>query len=182
MIYNRIPVAFGGLKKVTGSPINYQYDVTQILVISGLALPEYYEVDFCNEGDAQSITMVGTADGVAIPDEFLQTGKKVKAYIVVQGEDEGAVETRYEITIPVNPRPRRTDIEPTPAEQLQIDELVEALNDGVRKAEQGASLSGWVTFYIDSSGYLHYVKTANCDLDFYIDADGYLHVTNGVRV
>ena len=118
MIYNRIPIAFGGLHKIIGPTISYQYDVTQFLVFNGLELPAYYEVDFCNERDAQTITMVGTADGVAIPDEFLQTGKKVKAYIILHGEDEGAVETRYEITLPVTPRPTRTDIQPTPAEQL----------------------------------------------------------------
>ena len=46
-------------------------------------------------------------------------------------------------------------------------------------AAQAASNAGWVYFYIDEDGYLHYVKTENCDLDFYIDDDGYLHVTNG---
>ena len=46
-------------------------------------------------------------------------------------------------------------------------------------AGQAASNAGWVHFYIDGDGYLHYVKTENCDLDFYIDNNGYLHVTNG---
>lgn len=133
MIYNKIPAVFSGTSRIAiAEPVNYQYDVTQILVISGLELPEYYEVDFCNVGDTQTITMVGTADGVAIPDEFLATGKRVKAYIVVQGEDDGAVETRYEVTIPVNKRPERTDIQPTPAEQQQIDSLVAALEAAVR--------------------------------------------------
>ena len=48
-------------------------------------------------------------------------------------------------------------------------------------AGQAASNAGWVYFYIDDEGYLHYVKTANCDLDFYIDVNGYLHVTNERR-
>ena len=133
MIYNKIPAVFSGTSRIAvADPVNYQYDVTQILVISGLELPEYYEVDFCNVGDAQTVTMIGTDDGVAIPDSFLATGKKIKAYIVVQGEDDGAVETRYEVTIPVNKRPERTDIQPTPAEQQQIDSLVAALEAAVR--------------------------------------------------
>lgn len=138
MIYNRIPVAFGNMRQITGPCINYQYDVKQILVIKGLDLPDYYEVDFCNDGDTQTITMVGTADGVQIPDDFLLTGKKVKAYIVVQGTSEGAVQTRYEVTLPVRSRPARSDIQPTPAEQQQIDELVGALNDGVARSETAA--------------------------------------------
>lgn len=139
MVYNKIPVVFGALRTAVGPAVSYQYDVKQILVINGLDLPEYYEVDFCNKGDALTITMVGTANGVEIPDELLQTGKPIKAYIVIQGEDEGAVETRFEATLPVNTRPARSDIQPTPAEQTQIDTLISALNDGVERSEAAAN-------------------------------------------
>lgn len=154
MIYNKIPAVFSGTSRIAvADPVNYQYDVTQILVISGLELPEYYEVDFCNVGDTQTVTMIGTDDGVAIPDSFLATGKKIKAYIVVQGEDDGAVETRYEVTIPVNKRPERTDIEPTPAEELVIDGLIAALNDGVTRAETAAgNAEGYATNASNSAG------------------------------
>lgn len=139
MVYNRILVALGPFTKVTGPTVSYQYDQKQILVISGVALPEYYEVDICNEGDTTTVTMVGTADGVLIPNAFLRTGRKVKAYVVLQGQDPGAVETRYEITLPVYVRPAREDIDPTAAEQQQIDALVATLNDGVSRAETAAS-------------------------------------------
>lgn len=138
MIYNRIPVSFGELRAITAPAINYQFDVVQMLVINDLDLPDYYEVDFCNPGDSQTITIVGTADGVRIPDNLLLTGKDVIAYIVIQGIDEGAVETRYEVKIPVRDRPARSDIQPTPSERLEIDELVNALNDGVERAEDAA--------------------------------------------
>lgn len=142
MTYNRIPVAFGATKKVTGPTISYQYDVVQKLMIKGLDLPEIFEVDFCNDGDSTTITMPGTVEGgVQIPDDFLKTGKPVKAYIVLTGEDEGAVETRYEITLPVRKRPARTDIQPTPAEQQQIDALIDTLNDAVGSAEASAEES-----------------------------------------
>lgn len=205
MVYNKIHVKFCGVSKITGPAINYQFDQKQILVIEGLELPEYYEVDFCNEGDRESITIIGTAEGIEIPDQFLLNGKRVKAYLVLFGEEEGAVETRYEITLPVNRRPQRTDIDPTPTEQRQIDSLISRMNDAAEKSEsyavghtgtrqgedtdnakfysevagQYAGSAGWVYFYIDDNGYLHYVKTANCDLDFYIDDNGQLHVTNG---
>lgn len=135
MVYNRIQVAFGALKRITGPTINYQYDVQQILVINGLDLPEYYVVDFCNEGDATVIPMTGTSDGVEIPDSLLQTGKPVKAYIVVSS-GQGDVQTRYEVKLPVNVRPTRADIDPTDDQQQQIDALVAALNSGVARAEE----------------------------------------------
>ena len=44
------------------------------------------------------------------------------------------------------------------------------------RAEQAANTAGWVDFYIDNDGYLHYVKADSVGLDFYVDAEGYLHV------
>ena len=45
-------------------------------------------------------------------------------------------------------------------------------------AQQAAGKDGWVSFYIDEDGHLHYVKTENAALSFYIDAFGHLHATN----
>lgn len=45
-----------------------------------------------------------------------------------------------------------------------------------QQAKQGAIITGWVWFYIDENGDLHYVRTPNVDLDFYLQ-DGDLHVT-----
>ena len=137
MTYNKIQVAFGALRKIISAPINYQYDVTQILVIQDLELPEFYEVDFCNEGDSITKTMIGTASGVEIPDNYLKTGRNVKAYIVIVGSEED-VQTRYEITIPVTKRPLRDDIPLTNDQQKQVDSLVAALNSGVERAEEAA--------------------------------------------
>jgi len=47
-------------------------------------------------------------------------------------------------------------------------------------AEQQAAEGGWVRFYIDANGYLHYVRTANVDLGFYLRG-GYLYVTKGAN-
>ena len=136
MVYNRIQVAFGALKKINGPPLQWQYNEKQILVISGLDLPEYYAVDFCNEGDTDTITMTASASGVEIPDQFLLTGKRLLAYIVViDGE---SVNTVGQITFPVNVRGRRTDISPKPAEQQQIDSLIGALNSAVEEAGNAA--------------------------------------------
>ena len=140
MIYNRIPVEIGPDRRVTTQPINYQYDVRQILVISGaegVELPAFFTVDFCNVGDADTQPIAGSASGVMIPDSLLQTGKNIMAYFVIAGPDT-AVQTRYEITIPVNARPEGTDIDPDEDQQRQIDALIETLNEGVEAAEDAA--------------------------------------------
>lgn len=203
MIYNVLKVAFGAVRKITAPPIYYQYDAKQVLRFAGITLPDVYRVDFCNVGDSSTKPMVGTAeDGVEVPDEYLLTGKNIMAYLVVSSGDDD-VETRYEITIPVTKRPTPTDVEPTPAQETTIDTLIDLLNaatDGAEaaaaaaehsrqeaeeeadRAAQAASNAGWVYFYIDQEGHLHYVKTENADLDFYIDNNGNLHVTNGREV
>lgn len=45
-------------------------------------------------------------------------------------------------------------------------------------AEQQAAEGGWVRFYIDERGYLHYVKTPNTEITFYLRG-GYLYASIG---
>ena len=141
MIKNRIPITIGNAREIIGPRISFQHDVKQYLIFKAAdILPDYFDVDFCNEGDAVTKPISGSREGgVRIPDEYLKTGRKVNAYIMITGEDEGAVETRIKITLPVNLRPARTDIEPTDEERLEIDTLIEALNDGVERAEESAT-------------------------------------------
>lgn len=140
MTYNRIPVTLGKYRKVTIDPVNWQYDVVQILVITAENLPEYYIVDFCNEGDDTTIPMTGSSEGVQIPDEFFQDGRAIKGYVVI-AEADGSSQTRYEITIPVSSRPSRSDITPKPSEQQQIDNLVAMMNEAVENAADSAEES-----------------------------------------
>lgn len=139
MVYNKIYAQIGEERHIVLDPINYQYDVKQILVIQGETVPDYYEADVCNVGDTATLTMVGTAaDGVEIPDNFLQDGRNVLVYVVIPGSG-GDVQTRYDITIPVDERAEREDIDPSEAEQQQIDSLINALNSGVGRAETAAA-------------------------------------------
>ena len=140
MTYNRIPVTLGKYRKVTIDPVNWQYDVVQILVITAENLPEYYIVDFCNEGDNTTIPMTGSSEGVQIPDEFFQDGRAIKGYVVI-AEADGSSQTRYEITIPVTARPSRSDITPKPSEQQQIEQLIAAMNEAVENAADSAEES-----------------------------------------
>lgn len=147
MTYNKIYVSFGALRKITGPALQWRYNEKQYLIVKGIDLPEFYEVDFCNKGDTTTITMPSTAEGALIPDQFLLTGKPLVAYIVViDGE---SVNTVAEITFPVNARGARTDISPESAEQQQINALIALLNQAVsesqaseEEAERQAGISG----------------------------------------
>ena len=138
MTYNRITAEIGESRRITTRPISYQYDTVQILMLTaaeGIELPEFYQVDFCVIGDEDTVTMVGSLSGGApIPDSLLRQGENLVAYLVLTGA-EGDVQTRYEITIPVNERPTRSGIELSDDQQAQVDSLIEALNDGVDRAE-----------------------------------------------
>jgi hypothetical protein len=113
----------------------YQYDYGQILQIEGLDLPTVYTVDFCNSGDSDTMPMIGDANGVTIPDDFLRTGKNINAFIWLHtGDADG--ETEYKIVIPVAPRPERGDEEPTPTQQTVIDQLITQLNNGVDHVDE----------------------------------------------
>ena len=112
----------------------YQYDYGQRLVFQNIELPQTYEVHFANDGDTETITMLGDVDGVLVPDELLLTGKIIKAYIYLHaGEDDG--ETEYCATIPVAARPEPSDVEPTPVQQNIIEQAIAKLTEAVEDYE-----------------------------------------------
>ena len=61
-------------------------------------------------------------------------------------------------------------------DKQDADRYARAAGISAERAEQAANTAGWVDFYIDDDGYLHYVKADSVGLDFYVDAEGYLHV------
>ena len=102
------------------------------LKIEGVNLPESYEVDFSNsEYNGSSVTMIGNADGVLIPRQFISSGKDVFAFLYHVGVDYGR--TVYKFRIPNKIRPDRTNEEPTPEEQSTIDQAIAALNAAVEQ-------------------------------------------------
>lgn len=130
----------GGRTTVTAS--RYMEDYGQVLKITGVELPDVYQVDFANSPtDGNSVTMVGNADGVLIPRQFFDTGQDVYAFLYITRADAGR--TMATIRIPNKRRPHRTNEEPTPEEQSVIDQTIAALNEAVEQtaadAEQTAS-------------------------------------------
>lgn len=108
----------------------YQWDYGQILLPTGVELPTAYEVHFAVPNTDTTMTVIGGADGVAIPDELLQTSGQIVAYIYLHsGEDDG--ETEYKINIPVKARPQPSDYEPTPVQQDVITQTIGAVQSAM---------------------------------------------------
>ena len=130
-------------KIIKGVVSNGRYTVTAPIVkedyglylkIEGVKLPSTYEVDFSNsENNGTSVTMIGNADGVLIPRQFIDSGKDVFAFLYHVGQDFGR--TVYKFRIPNKVRPDRTNEQPTPEEQSTIDQVIASLNDAVDRAE-----------------------------------------------
>lgn len=130
---NTINAPIGARRKVKTNPL-YQYDYGQKLVLKGVDLPMAYEVLFGQDG-TELKPVIGDENGVNIPDEFLLNGENVKAYVFLHtGEDDG--ETEYEITIPINPRPKATDEPIEPVDQNIIEQAIAVLNIAVDKTTE----------------------------------------------
>lgn len=129
---------FGGLRSTTTANL-WQYDYGQVLLISGIDLPDWYEVHFSNqERDGEAKGQIGDANGVAIPDEYLTSGEDIFAFLFLHdGETDG--ETEYKIRIPVKERPLKVPEEPTPVQQDMITEALAALTVGVNRSETAAA-------------------------------------------
>lgn len=132
---NIIKAVFGAGRRTQTKPI-YQYDYGMIIKPVGISLPDAYEVHFSNyEYTDKAKPQIGNSNGVAIPDEYLVTGKDVWAFIFLHtGADDG--ETEYKIHIPVVAKPQPINEQPTPVEQSAIDQAIAALNIAVEKADE----------------------------------------------
>lgn len=123
-----------GSKRVTAEPLA-QYDYGQTLVIAGLPLPSSFEAHFSNsQFDGGAKPQVGSNSQVAIPDEYLVSGEPIYVFIVLhQSEQDG--ETEYRITVPVEKRPRPTHQKLTQIQQSEAEQILAALESGVREAQ-----------------------------------------------
>ena len=132
---NVTKVHFSG-RSATAAPL-YQYDYGQKLTFCGLDLPATYEVHFAVEGASETVTVLGDDTGVLIPDEYLQTGKRIFAWLFLhEGEDDGA--TEYKVIIPVLTRPEPSETQPTPVQQDIITQAIAALQAETGRAETAA--------------------------------------------
>ena len=198
---NIVKASFGGLREVATSPL-WQWDYGQILQITGLDLPQAFEVHFSNSRKSgETVTQIGSDGQVTIPDMYLTSGADIYCFIFLHdGLTDG--ETEYVIKIPVRERPEPSDIEPTPVQQDVITEAIAALNSAVTQtgqdaasaaqsaedaehyadlAAQSAEAAGYAEFAINDEDGQMYVTVANNldnDLTFAINENsGELEVT-----
>lgn len=150
----------------------WQWDYGIILTFDGIELPNSYQVHFANSDSAAvAKTETGDADGVEIPRAYLMTGLPVYAWVYLNtGSSDG--ETVYAITIPVQPRPKPEDIEPTPEEQSLIDQIIAALNAGVEAARDAQEAA--------ETAASHYPRVIS-DYWYVWDVDEGAYVSTGVR-
>lgn len=86
----------------------FQYDYGQRLIFTGVDLPTTYEVQFSNDPNGESKTVMGDSTGVSIPDEYLLSGDPVYIWVVLH-ETENDGETMYCGKINVTPRAKPTN-------------------------------------------------------------------------
>ena len=129
-------VAFGSLRVKTTQPM-YRLDMEQYLLFTDIDLPTSYRVDFGLSESGDTISMVGTEDGVLIPDNLLINSGTLHAWVWVDTGTYGG-KTCYHAIIPVKVRGNITDIEPTPSQQTTIDTLLRAMNEAVDDSEAAA--------------------------------------------
>lgn len=117
------------------TPAVWQYAYGLELRITGVTLPETFELQMCNEGDSETKTAVGQNGVVLIYDEYLETGKDIFCYLFLH-DDETDGRTVRKITIPIKRREPPSDIDPTPVEQDVITQAIGALNRAVAQTAQ----------------------------------------------
>ena len=140
----------------------WQYDYGQKMKLLGVSLPDAYEVHFANTAESgNAITMIGDANGVDIPDELLETGKDVYAWLFLHtGTDDG--ETEYMATIPVKARAKPTNEEPTPVQQDAITQAIAALNAGMSEVEEIAeSIPDTINDALEAARYINAVTDSD---------------------
>lgn len=114
----------------------YQWDYGQVLQIEGIDLPAAYETHFSvAQAGGTALRVTGSAaEGVEIPDELLELGRAIYAWIYLHtGESDG--ETEYAITIPVTPRSRPADYTPTPRDESRLDQAVRVVSGNAAAVE-----------------------------------------------
>ena len=117
------------------TPAVWQYAYGLELRITGIDLPEAFELQVCNDGDSETKTAVGQNGIVRIYDEYLETGKDIFCYLFLHdAETDGR--TVRKIVIPIKKREKPSDIEPTPVEQDVITQAIGALNRAVAQTAQ----------------------------------------------
>lgn len=97
-----------GKSDVVYTKKTYQYNRGVKLRISGVALPEKYQVHFSNSEDQGVATALWVSGSdISIPDAYFDTGDYIHIWIAFAdtGENTYSVRSIYKVIIPVEKRP-----------------------------------------------------------------------------
>lgn len=113
-----------------------------LLKLKGIKFPDCFEVDFSlSEKGGESVTVIGDAQGVEIPEYLIKTGKDIFAFLYWVGD--GYSRTSHTVRIPNKTRPDRTNIVPEPAEQSVIEQTIAKLNEAMEHAPRIGESGDW---------------------------------------
>lgn len=179
---NNVILASFGASNLIRTRSAYQYDYGMILKFEGVELPTAYEVHFSNSDTGNSVTQLGNADGVTIPDSMFTTGESINAWLYLHtGEDDG--ETVYTAIIPVLERAKPHNGTPTPVQQDIITEAIAVLNEAIEQTEANVlhypKIVGgyWYVWDAENEQWVNTEVHAEFVGSFHIDSDGYLVMT-----
>lgn len=173
-----IPVLYAHRGRFRTRPV-YQYDYGQALRLEGFhSLPSAFEMHYGAPGSEEAITQIGMDGIVPVPDSLLQQSGPVTAWLYLHDTGYDG-ETRYEIEIPVRPRPSVEDEGIDPDREDTIAQALLVLNEAIRRtetaaerAEQAADNAGYMFCYIDEeTGDLMYLRTDSVDVDLALDPE-----------
>ena len=100
-----------GKEKVVYTRKAFQYDKGVYLRISGIPLPETYQVHFSNdEHKGVSGAIMASGSDVRIPDAYFQTGEYIYCWIYFAEDFGKNGSSAYTVIIPVDKRPASLDI------------------------------------------------------------------------
>lgn len=123
---SNIVLASFGASNIANTKSIWQYDYGMILKIVGIDLPTVYEVHFSNTDNGTATTSIGTASGCIIPDEYIESGETIYAWVFLHtGTDDG--ETQYKVIIPVRKRPAVYNEEGSNIQDDAITQLINTL-------------------------------------------------------
>lgn len=139
---NVITACFPCGEKSAVTEKRWQWSYGQILKFQGIPdLPDVFNVHFSGQPSAGTAKSWPAQNAqVEIPNEYLETGGPVYAWIFLhEGEEDG--ETVYDITIPVKRRPQPTDEPITPTQQSAIDTAIAILQSSAATASEQATIA-----------------------------------------
>lgn len=125
-------------RKVITEPV-FRWNHGMVLKFIGVTLPDNYRVDFSNTLNGTAKSQMGTAEnGVIIPDEYFMPGQTIFAWVVLSPTENSAI-TEFQVSIPIDPKAKATDEEPSSQQESIIDQAISAMNTTISNANEAVS-------------------------------------------